>query len=463
MKKILVIDDEKLIRWSLKKDLEQLGYIVTPCESAEEALPLIEATFFHAALVDARLPGMSGPEFLLKLKQASPDTQVIMITAFADVETAVSSIRNGAFDFLLKPFTLEKIRLTLNNALEFSKIQNELSSLKAERSRRLSRKSLLGQSSRMQKVIADIEKVGKAGAGVILLCGESGTGKGVAAAELHQLGPRSTAPFIEINCGAIPENLFESELFGHEKGAFTGASDLKKGLMEIADGGTLFLDEVGEMPLTIQTKFLKALEEQNIRRIGGNRPIQVDFHLIAATNRDLTQAVREGQFREDLFYRLNVVPIFLPPLRDRADDIVFLASRFLEQNMTKYRRSFNGFSEEAKRRMLSYHWPGNIRELKNCIERAVILENGDRIEEATMGIGFTDVGTKPPALDIQKGNGDLPPEGFNLHEHLESIERRFLQQALETSKGNQSQAAKLLGMTRDILRYRLKKYDLGES
>lgn len=464
MHDLLLIDDEKLILWGLKRDLERSGYRVWAYASAEEALPVAEKQRFHAAVVDVRLPGMQGTAFLERLKQIDPDVQVIMVTAFADVETAVMAIRTGAFDFILKPYTLEKIRLTIQNALEAARLKKAVASLATERAQRQPKYAVLGKSSRMMEVIGAIERIGKAGAGVILLGGESGTGKGLAANALHQIGPRASGPFIEINCGAIPENLFESELFGHEKGAFTGADETKKGLMELADGGTLFLDEVGEMPLPIQTKFLKALEEQTVRRVGGGRPIQVDLNIIAATNRDLSQAVREGEFREDLFYRLNVVPIFLPPLRERQGDAMLLAGRFLEVYSAKYKRTLKGFADGARQLITTYHWPGNIRELKNSIERAVILEPGDQITASSLGLGAQNGAVPAPASHtILQEIVPIPEEGMDLQGHLEEIERRYLEDALAKCKGNQSQTAKLLGMTRDILRYRLKKYGLADS
>jgi DNA-binding NtrC family response regulator len=460
MNDLLIIDDEKLILWGLKRDFERVGYRVWAFSSCEEALNSLEKQRYQAALVDVRLPGMGGIEMLERIKQTDPDTQVIMMTAFADVEVAVNSIRKGAFDFVVKPFSLEKIHLVIQNALEASRLKKELVSLKTELALRQRRRMLLGNSPIMRKVIQDIERVGKAGAGVVLLCGESGTGKGVAANEIHQLGPRAKGAFIEINCGAIPENLFESELFGHEKGSFTGADDQKKGLMELADGGTIFLDEVSEMPITVQTKFLKAIEEQVIWRVGGRKPIKIDVNILGATNRDLSQLVREGHFREDLFYRLNVVPIFLPPLRERGDDIFLLANHFLENFQGKYKRKFQGFSTEAKARMQSYPWPGNIRELKNSIERAVILETSDVIGEVCLGLGNIPSPFDTKTKTVFGEEPEIPEDGIDLIGHLEAIEKKYLEKALLESGGNQSQAAKLLGMSRDLLRYRLKKYDM---
>ncbi len=464
MTQILIVDDERLIAWGLTRELERLGHKVTSCDRAEAAPPLLEKQHFEVALIDVRLPVMGGLALLEKLKTADPDLQVIMITAFADVEVAVESIRKGAFDFVLKPFTIEKIQLTIENALEAARLKREVASLKTELARRQPKHMLQGQSPKMRAVIESIERVGRAGAGVVLLTGASGTGKGLAAHDIHQLGPRATGPFIEINCGAIPENLFESELFGHEKGSFTGATDTKKGLMEVADGGTLFLDEVGEMPPTIQTRFLKAIEEQKIWRVGGRRPIKVDINIVAATNRDLSQAVREGSFREDLFYRLNVVPIFMPPLREREHDVLLLAEHFLAFYQHKYKRTFTGFSPEARQRLLADPWPGNIRQLKNSIERAVILETGETITAA--GLGFEPQSPEVPAPRSQTlitEEPPLPEAGMDLTTHLEAIEKRYLQTALARCKGNQSQAARLVGMTRDIFRYRLKKYDMAEN
>ena len=460
MNDLLIIDDEKLILWGLKRDLERTGYRVWAFPSCEEAMETIERQHFKVALVDVRLPGAGGLAILERIKQFEPETQVIMITAFADVEMAVNSIRKGAFDFVLKPFSLEKIHLTIQNALEATRLKKEVESLKTEIALRQRKFMMQGKSPMMRKVIDSIERIGKAGAGVVLICGESGTGKGVAANDIHQIGPRSSGPFIEINCGAIPENLFESELFGHEKGSFTGASDLKKGLLELADEGTIFLDEVAEMPLPIQAKFLKALEEQIIWRVGGRRPIKVDVNIIAATNRDLSQMVREGAFREDLFYRLNVVPIFIPPLRDRENDIFLLAEHFRENLQLKYKRVFSNFSEEALRRMKNYSWPGNIRELRNSIERAIILESSDVIQEESLGLGGMAL---EPMLKTQTVFGEepeIPETGLNLLGHLEAIEKKYLEKAMLECADNQSQAAKLLGMSRDLLRYRLKKYDL---
>ncbi|MBF0498501.1 MAG: sigma-54-dependent Fis family transcriptional regulator [Candidatus Riflebacteria bacterium] len=465
---VLIIDDEKLILWGLKRDLERVGYKVFAYQKAEEAFEIIEKQHFHAALVDVRLPGIHGLQMLEKIKTVDPETQVIMITAFADVEVAVDSIRRGAFDFILKPFTLDKIHLTIQNAFEATRLKKEVATLKRELAQRQKHHLLLGKSPRMKPILESIERIGRAGAGVVLICGESGTGKGVAANDLHAIGPRANGPFIEINCGAIPESLFESELFGHEKGAFTGASEQKKGLMELADGGTIFLDEVGEMPMPMQSKLLKALEEQKIRRVGGQRPIQLDVNIIAATNRDLATAVREGSFREDLFYRLNVVPIFLPALRERDNDILLLAEHFLENYKNRYKRTFTGFSDTASKRMLAYSWPGNIRELRNSVERAVILETGDLIEDASLGIGL---GVALPATNTLVPPSDgrvvdlapIPNSGMDLQLHLENVERHFLQEAMTRCGGNQSQTAKMLGMTRDILRYRLKKYGLGEN
>ncbi|OIP28707.1 hypothetical protein AUK22_03830 [bacterium CG2_30_54_10] len=462
MIEVLLVDDEKLILWGLKKDLEKSGYRVTACASAEEALPHIERQRFNCALLDVRLPGKGGLDLLERIKVASEETQVVMMTAFADVESAVNAIRKGAFDFILKPFSLEKIHLTLQNALQAVQLRKEVDSLQTERSQLRRRYSVVGNSPRMKAVLEAIDRIGRAGAGVILIRGESGTGKGVVANELHFLGPRVSAPFIEINCAAIPEALFESELFGHEKGSFTGAADRRKGLMEMADGGTLFLDEVGEMPQTIQTKFLKAIEEQKLWRVGGTRPIQLDVNIIAATNKDLEREILRGSFREDLFYRLNVVPIVLPSLRERGEDIIVLAKHFLDTYQTKYRRRFSGFSNDAEHRLLGYSWPGNIRELKNCVERAVILETHDTISEGSLGLGGGPVKMDPSPVRERTVGEIIPEEGFDLQGLLDGLERKYLQRALDQSSGNQSQAAKFLGMTRDNLRYRLKKYGLGD-
>ncbi|RCK81725.1 MAG: sigma-54 dependent DNA-binding response regulator [Candidatus Ozemobacter sibiricus] len=467
MTDILLVDDEKLILWGLKKDLEKAGYRVTACASAEEALTRLEDGHFQAALLDVRLPGMGGLDLLERVKAANEDTQVIMMTAFADVEGAVSAIRRGAFDFVLKPFSLEKIHLTIQNALQAGRLQKEVVSLRTERAQLRPRAVVTGRSPRMVAVLEAIDRIGRAGAGVVLIHGESGTGKGLVANELHRLGPRAAAPFIEINCGAIPESLFESELFGHEKGAFTGATERKLGLMEVADGGTLFLDEVGEMPLTIQTKFLKALEEQKIWRVGGRRPVQIDVNIVAATNKDLAQAVQRGEFREDLFYRLNVVPIALPPLRERGEDILLLAAHFLEVSQARYRRSFKGLTEGAKHRLLTYDWPGNIRELRNCVERAVILETGPYITEASLGLAGEPAPARTslpvPLPGVDSPEAPIPDSGFDLESLLNTIECGYLKKALQQCDGNQSQAARLLGMTRDNFRYRLKKYGLGEA
>lgn len=462
MTEVLLVDDEKLILWGLKRDLEKTGYKVTACASAEEALPHLDQIQFHCALLDVKLPGMGGLELLDRVKAAGEETQVVMMTAFADVESAVSAIRKGAFDFVLKPFSLEKIHLTMQNALQAARLRKEVDAFQTEHAQLRPRHGLVGRSARMQSVLETVQRIGRAGAGVVLISGESGTGKGLVAKELHFLGPRANGPFIEINCGAIPEALFESELFGHEKGAFTGAVDRKKGLMELADGGSLFLDEVGEMPPNIQTKFLKVLEEQLLWRVGGKRAIRVEVNIIAATNKDLGQAVQRGEFRSDLYYRLNVVPIVLPPLRERGPDILELADFFFSFYQAKYRRPIQGLSEGARQRIVEYSWPGNIRELRNCMERGVILESGELLSTTSLGLPnpeATMTGRVSP--EPRQGEG-LPPEGINLQNLLDDLERRYLKQALEATRGNQSQAAKILGMTRDNLRYRLKKYELGE-
>jgi DNA-binding NtrC family response regulator len=459
MKKILLVDDEKLIRWSLTKDLERLNYAVEAFPNGKEALAATENQRFDLALLDVRLPDGSGIELLEKIKTSDPDMQVIMITAFADVETAVNAIRLGAFDFILKPFTLEKMRLTIQNALNSARMRREIDTLKIAQNLFHKQSPILCRSQVMTEMLEKAHKIGQIGAGVVLLSGESGTGKGILARELFRISPRAERPFIEINCGAIPENLFESEIFGHERGAFTGAVDAKKGLLEMADGGTIFLDEITEMPVSSQKKFLKALEEQVIWRVGGCKAVRIDVNIIAATNRDLSQEIKSGRFREDLYYRLNIVPLHVPPLRERREDIDLLADRFLEGFQAKYRRSFSGFSDDARREMHRYQWPGNVRELKNSIERAVILEPGTEISVAGLGLPATTL------LSQESSNPDcfspaIPPDGFDLSDHLKTMERAFLEKALAECNGNQTAAARLLGMTRDNFRYRLKQYHL---
>lgn len=451
--KVLVIDDEKLLRWSLQQNLEKEGYVVITAEKGIEGLNSFKDETPDVTLLDIHLPDVSGVTILQNIKEINKDAIVIMITAYGDVQTAVQTIKLGAYDFLEKPFNIDKLKLLVSKALETVSLRKEVSQFRSQLSLKYGFDSVIGASDEMQKVFELIQKITKSDATTILLQGESGTGKDLAAKVIHYQSRRADKPFMEINCTALPETLIESELFGYEKGAFTDAKTMKKGLFELADGGTIYLDEIGDMKPSTQAKILKVIESKMFKRIGGVKDITVDVRIIAATNKNLDEEVRKGNFREDLYYRLKVIPVALPPLRERKKDIHVIAKYFINEFNKEFKKNLKGISKETEKLFEEYQWPGNVRELKNIIERAMILESGEEyIVPEHLPIEFTSGETT--VANVKKVDISIPPGGLD----IEELEKELIRQALEITKGNQTRASKLLNVTRDALRYRMQKF-----
>ncbi|HTP67000.1 MAG TPA: sigma-54 dependent transcriptional regulator [Geobacteraceae bacterium] len=448
--KILVVDDEQLIRWSIEQNLKKQGYEVLTAANGEDALKLAREEQPELMLLDIQMPGISGMEVLEKVKEFDDDIVVIMVTAHGGLETAVSAMRLGAYDYINKPFNFDEMAIVIRKALETSSLRREVAGLRSEH-KKIGPPNIVGASKHMKNVLAMMDKVAKSEAATVLVQGESGTGKELVAKWLHYKSNRAEKPFIAINCAAVPATLLESELFGHEKGAFTDAKVTKKGLFELADGGTIFLDEIGDMEIGMQAKLLRFLEDRTFRRIGGAKIITVDIRIISATNKDLLKAIEEKSFRNDLYYRLQVIPIFLPPLRERKEDILPLANHFIENYNREFNKHVKGISGMAEKMLVDYHWPGNIRELKNVIERAIILGNEETLllEHLPLEIIAKGASSTPPITSIK-----LPPEGFD----IEEVEKELIRQALETTEWNQSKAAKKLNLGIDAFRYRMKKF-----
>ena len=449
--KILVVDDEHLIRWSLEQNLKKQGYEVVTAASGEDALKLLKDDVPDLMLLDIQLPGIDGLAVLERVKEMEEEIIVIMVTAMGVLETAVKAMRMGAYDYINKPFNLDELAIVIKKALENSELKREVAHLRSEQSRKYGSGGIIGRSRHMQNVLTMVEKVAKSDAGTILIQGESGTGKELIAKAIHYQSGRAERPFMAINCAAVPETLLESELMGHERGAFTDAKVLKKGLLEMADGGTLFLDEIGDMAPGMQAKLLRVLEDRSFRRVGGTKDLQVDVRIISATNKDLLQAIEEKVFRADLYYRIQVIPIHLPALRERRDDIMPLVEHFIGHYNREFGKSVKGVSKMAEKFLTEYAWPGNIRELRNIIERAIILEN-----EETLLLEHL-----PQELVAKTGGSSVGPFSVHLPEEgidIEDVERELIRQALETSEGNQSKAAKKLNLGIDAFRYRMKKF-----
>lgn len=450
--KVLVIDDEKLLRWSLEQNLSKEGYTVFTAEKGLDGLTLFKEESPDLTLLDIHLPDISGITVLEGIKEINKDAVVVMITAFGDVQTAVKTIKLGAYDFVEKPFNMDKLKIILEKALETCSLRKEVLQFRSQLSSRYGFESIIGQSGIMKKVFELIEKVARSDASTILLQGESGTGKDLVAKVIHYQSGRGDKPFIEINCTALPETLIESELFGYEKGAFTDAKSMKKGLFELADSGTIYLDEIADMKLSTQAKLLKVIENKAFKRVGGIKDLEVDLRIIAATNKVLDEEVKNGNFREDLYYRLKVIPVFLPPLRERREDIPLLAKYFMEVFNHEFRKNVKGLASETEKLFLEYGWPGNIRELKNVIERAMILENEESILPEHLPL---EVSAKETYFSGQKlVDIKLPSTGLD----IEEVEKELIRQALDSTKGNQTKAARLLNLTRDTLRYRMQKF-----
>jgi len=455
--RILVVDDEESIREFLDIMLRKEGYEVTLAEDGAKAIDCLKKKTFDLVISDLQMPQVTGMELLKHTKDNFPDLLFMMITAFGTTETAVEAMKLGAYDYITKPFKIDEVRIVISNALRSKNLEVENRVLKKELVKENSFQNIIGNSEPMHRIFELVRRVSQAPTNV-LITGESGTGKEVVAKAIHYNGPLKDKPFVTINCGAIPENLMESEMFGHKKGSFTGAVVDKSGLFEVADGGTLFLDEVGELPLSIQVKLLRAIQERIIRRVGATDDIKVDVRIIAATNRELEKMVNDGTFRQDLYYRLNVILIKTPSLRERRDDIVLLANHFLKKYNDRLNKTINGISQEAMEILKKYDYPGNVRELENIIERTVALEAGSTILPESL----------PPFVNTPSGRKmassqeiEIGAEGIDLDRIVGQIEKELLIKAIHVANGTKKKAAKLLNISFRSMRYRVEKYGLG--
>lgn len=467
--KVMIVDDERLVRWSLRQKCEEWGYLVIEADAGEPALRLAQKESPDLALLDVRMPDLSGIEVLDQLKKNGDVRAIIMITADPRLDDVKAALKLGAYDFVGKPIDFDELHVAIKNALEATSLRSEVQALRGEVRRGVGYESIVSASPKMTELMNFVRKVASSEATTILIQGESGTGKDLIAKAIHYESTRHEKPFVAINCSAIPETLMEAELFGHEKGAFTDARQMKKGLFEVADGGTLFLDEIGELSPLLQAKLLRVLEDQVIRRVGGIRDMQVDVRVIAASNRDLEKAVREGEFRPDLYYRLAIIAIFIPPLRDRREDIVPLVDFFIHRYNRRFKKSIGGVTDETRNLILSHNWPGNVRELKNTIERGMILEEEVLLRPVYLPFSVGESGGRTlfERTSSADGGRTLPngralprlyiPEGGT---SLEEVEHSMVELALSQANGNQTNAAKLLDISRDALRYKLKKFGL---
>jgi len=456
---ILVADDEELLRWSIKEIVSRKGYRVVVAANGREAREVYHRDHPDLSLLDIQMPELTGMEVLKQIMAEEPQALVVMISAYGQVERAVAACRLGAQDFVCKPFDNDDLLRRIERILEPVRLRHQVEGLLADQRQRYAIDQIVGQSESLREVFTLIRKVAATPNTTVLITGESGTGKDLVAKVIHHQSARAEQPMVEINCAAIPEHLLESELFGHEKGSFTGAGERKLGLVERANGGTLFLDEVGDMALDLQAKLLRLLENRTIRRVGGVDDLGVDLRVIAATNRDLSKRVEEGAFRADLYYRLNVLPIRLPALRERQGDAPLLVRFFLDRLNREMGKQVRTIGEDALACLSAYAWPGNVRELKNVIERAHILADGERIEVSDLPaeVRGGGAGGAPAGVATATAFG-LPEQGID----LEEVERRLLTDALARTQGNQTQAAALLRLGRDALRYRMKKFGMLE-
>lgn len=458
MEKILIIDDEAFIRDNVNRVLRDDGYQVASAVDGRSALDLLAAEEIDLALLDLNLGTENGIDVLKAMKEIDPDLLVIVITGYGSVETAVESLKLGAFHYMKKPFKADALRLIVKLALQTNSLKREVRAIRKGELEFFEKVPMVGVSTALKQIMHLAREVARHPEATVLITGESGTGKELIAKSIHHLSERREAPFIEINCASIPVNLLESELFGHEKGAFTDAGSRKPGLFEMANKGTIFLDEVGEMEPAMQAKLLRVLENRTVRRVGGTKSIDVDVRVIAATNRNLKDAIMQGSFREDLYYRLDVFPIHIPPLRDRQEDIPVLAKFFLELYSRRFSRGFNLIDPEALRLLTAYRWPGNIRELKNSIERICIMQAGPILLPAHLP---SEIGRKEPAVKTCLSSQETFTAG--LEEAVSGFEKQLILAALEKSGGNVLQAAQLLQIPRGTLRYKMEKLEINND
>ena len=455
MPTLLIIEDEAKMRRLLELNLSEDGFTVYTAADAEAGLNTLRQEKIDLVVTDLKLPGMNGLELLQAVKRTNATIPVVVMTAYGTVETAVEAMKAGASDYLLKPFALEEMKLILRKELDFHRLREENRSLREALGERYQFRNIVARSPKMQEVLATVERVAPTHS-TVLLGGESGVGKDLIARAIHEHSRRAAGPFIKINCTAIPENLLESELFGYEKGAFTGANTSKPGRFELADKGTIFLDEIGDVPGSIQVKLLHVLQDRQFDRLGGTKTLKVDVRVIAATNQDLRAALEQGTFRQDLYYRLNVVPISIPPLRERKEEIPYLVDYFIARFARESDKPLAGITSAALKLLADFHWPGNVRELENIIERAVALSTGTVIDTADIRL---DISTSAPAAAASGGSAPFPPEGMT----LEQFEDEIIREALRRAGGNKSQAARLLGLSRNALRYRLSKLGVADE
>ena len=467
--KIMIVDDERLVRWSLRQKCEEWGYHVIEADSGGPALKLAQRESPDLVLLDVRMPDLTGIEVLDELKKNGDARAVIMITADPQLDDVKAALKLGAYDFVGKPVDFDELQVAIRNALEATSLRTEVQALRGAVRGGVGYDSVVSVSSKMTELMNFVRKVASSEATTILIQGESGTGKDLIAKAIHYESSRHQKPFVAINCSAIPETLMEAELFGHEKGAFTDAKTMKKGLFEAADGGTLFLDEIGELSPLLQAKLLRVLEDQVIRRVGGIKDMQVDVRVIAASNRDLEKAVRESQFRQDLYYRLAIIAIFIPPLRDRKEDIMPLVEFFIDRYNRRFKKSIRGITDETRRLIQSHNWPGNVRELKNTIERGMILEDEPLLRPLYLPFSVGESGGRTAFERTSPADGGQPlPNGRMLPRlyipdggtSLEEVEHAMVELAMRQANSNQTHAAKLLDISRDALRYKLKKFGL---
>jgi two-component system response regulator AtoC len=458
IEKILVIDDEEIIRIFIAETLTRDGYEVVTAKNGKEGISLFKESSYDLVFTDMKMPDLTGIEVLAKIKELSPNTMVVVITAYGSIENAVEAMRYGAFNYLIKPFSPDIIETVVDKAKEHQKILNENQFLREEASGKSGgqQQTVIAQSLVMKQILKDVERVAKSNASVFIT-GESGTGKEVIAQAIHNQSLRTNRPFIKVNCAAVPETLIESEFFGHEKGAFTGANNKRIGRFELANGGTLLLDEVTEIPLAVQAKLLRAIQEQVFERVGGSKPVKVDVRIIATSNRNMKQAIEEKVLREDLYYRLNVVPIHLPPVKERPQDILPLAEFFLKKMCQENHKEIKTLSPEAKQKLLSYDWPGNVRELANIIERAVVMAATEEIDANCIFLENVDpTSMQNLPSDVMIENASLP-----IGVSLQEIERKMIIETLEAQNNNKKKAAEILGISPRTLRNKLSQYELS--